>query len=345
MAVGNISFKGAVPVESVVPRDWAKQFFRENELKKEMLNHMPDSVKTLDKMKNFVGEVPNIIINALGTGLVAPFFIKYNFLSKTDDDTRTYSAWRQPVSAALAVVTQAGLVGQYNKALDNHTNKGDFVVSKYNKTAYQDVSYLEKVIKKENPSLSKEEVTKLAKARQYTQLEDMIENLYNKGTVEYTSGAKKVALNPEQVKSLLEQTTDDMLAKAKNNPTEKGLITEMKEAIKNNKDSSKIVQELHAISKKIPDCNFVYDVAQKHISNTGSNIKFMKQMSGLAVSLAILPLTCCMLNYLYPKFMKAFFPNLDKSKSKNAEKPQDTFEKAQPPENVSAMNKNQEVHK
>lgn len=321
-SVGSVSFKGSTSsiLDAVNPREWAQQVNKEKDLKSELLKQMPNSIKLLDKMKNFVGEVPNIIINAVGTGLVAPVFIKYNPLSKTDEDTRTYSAWRQPVSAALAVLTQAGLVIPFNSVINNMTNSGDFFVNKYNRTAYQDLKYIEKTIKKENPNLSKEEISKLAKDKQYKQLENIIEQLYNKDTIEYTTKRGVVKLSKDEIKELMEQTAQDMLVKAKDNPHEKAVIKEMQDAIRDNKS----VKDVHKIASNISNVKFAYDAAQKFISNTAANIKGMKQITGLAVSLAILPVTCCLLNYVYPKFMKAFFPNLS---DKKQEKPQDTFVK------------------
>ena len=52
-------------------------------MKEEVKAVMPASVKAMKKVSDNMGEVQNIIINALGTGLVAPIFIKWNPLSKT----------------------------------------------------------------------------------------------------------------------------------------------------------------------------------------------------------------------------------------------------------------------
>ena len=40
--------------------------------------HMPRFVQYLNGFKNRMGERQDIIINAVGTGVVAPLFIKYN---------------------------------------------------------------------------------------------------------------------------------------------------------------------------------------------------------------------------------------------------------------------------
>ena len=62
------------------------------EIKEVLMKLMPSIFRGMQKLKNSIGEFQNIVINSLGTGLVAPILIKYNFLSKTDEDTRTYTA-------------------------------------------------------------------------------------------------------------------------------------------------------------------------------------------------------------------------------------------------------------
>lgn len=89
-----------------------------------LLDLMPGKIKMMVKMHEGMGEVQNQIINAVGTGLVAPVFIKYNPLSKTDEDTRTYTAWRQPVSAILAVGTQAAIVVPFNSLIKKMADIG-----------------------------------------------------------------------------------------------------------------------------------------------------------------------------------------------------------------------------
>lgn len=322
--VGIVNSNMAVDVLKVTnPRKFAEQFLKEKELKAEMLKNMPKKVQFIDKMKSFQGEVPNILINALGTGLIAPVFIKYNFMSKTDEDTRTYTAWRQPVSAVLAVLTQAGLVIPFNKLVNNMTGKGKFEDLKFNESAFQSKDFHKAQIKKENPKLSKIEVEKLVEQRQLKQLEDMVEDLYNKDTIHVTSAKKgRIELGEEKIKELLEQTTGDMLKKAKNDEAAQKIILDMQQAIKDKKS----IKEIHAISTGLKDSNFVYDVAQKHVSNISNNIKGKKQFIGIIVSLAILPLTCSLLNFVYPKFMDAFFPKLSNKKQKP--KHDDTFVKS-----------------
>ena len=79
-----------------------------------LLEIMPKSARRMMKMHEGMGEIQNQLINAVGTGLIAPVFIKFNPLSDTDENTRTYTAWRQPVSAVLAVGTQCAIVKPFN---------------------------------------------------------------------------------------------------------------------------------------------------------------------------------------------------------------------------------------
>lgn len=78
-----------------------------------------------EKIKEWLNSEPGgIIVNSLGTGIVAPIFIAYNPLAKTDENTKKYTALRQPVSAVIAVGVQVGVVKQLNKFLDKLANTG-----------------------------------------------------------------------------------------------------------------------------------------------------------------------------------------------------------------------------
>lgn len=427
---------------------------------KQLLELMPQSIKTISKMSKYTGEVPNIIINALGTGLIAPIFIKYNFLSKTDEDTRTYSAMRQPISAILAVLTQAAMVIPFNNVINNMCNKGRLFDAPYNKTAFPDVDFIKKELKRGNKNLSDKEAEALANKQHMANLKKMVQGAYENNTIEYTVNGKKQQLSPEEVKKTLQETAEDMLKNVnkilkcheeekpgkqiqraefirKNNADVKKALSEIEQEIASGKDykalskwfqtkikslqkekadselidiiteisqrpdvatiSAKVknvaekctefgscksiddvgakvlakiakenaalqeekaailemikeikdsksvpnIAKIAEIAKRVPDCHFVYDVVQKHISNVKANIKGLKQITGLGVSLAILPLTCGLLNYLYPRIMKVLFPSLSAKKSEH--KPSDTFEKTDgkppeiPPEALQAM--------
>ena len=444
MSVNSVSFKGYGQKGVSLAKSYgeASKYIIEKEMQKEVQALMPRPIQVLNKMKSFVGEVPNIIINALGTGLVAPVFIKYNFLSKADDETRTYSALRQPISAVLAVITQAGLLIPVNNAMDKMSNAGDFSNSKYNKSGFQEISYIENLVKKNNPALSKKQISEEAKAIQLSQLKPLMDNVQKNNTIQYLVKGKEVSIPESEFSTLLKEAVDDMhkhvsgnlkryetekipnqvqrgeyfrtenskvkatletilkkvktttkneellawmkseLKTLKSNKADSELITIVTEigqrpdaaTIKNKtqdvlnkcasfaecKSKEEVVQKIssnlkpaivkmkhdkyvikkmqNAIAKSIKqeataeqklavsaaklaekaktisNDNFIYDVVQKHIKNVNANVKGLKQMVGLGVSLAILPLTCSLLNNIYPKFMDMVFPELAKTK-------------------------------
>lgn len=404
----------------------------EKTTQKELDKLMPRMIKIISKFSRLEGEVPNIIINALGTGLVAPIFIKYNFLSKTDEDTRTYSAWRQPVSAVLAVITQAGMILPFNNLITRMNNKGDFKDPKYNTTAFPDPKYIEEQLKKEGCKLTGKELEDLAKQRYNENIDKLVSNAIKHNSIEYTTSAgQKVKMSAEELKDLLSSVAnkmktdvdgtlkryetekpehqiqrgeylrknhkdvrtilDDIEKQIKDGKShsdiKKGLKAKLKE-LKSNKaddelkaivnqlykqldnptlaeevkdlkvkcdsfgkcssieqvkrivnsrlasrtaalkhqqeaitnllkgiDKKKTIGQLHeGLKKSIKDNQFVYDVIQKHISNTKANIKAYNQIIGIVVSVAMLPLTCTLLNYLYPRFMDTFFPSLSNKK-------------------------------
>ena len=68
----------------------------------------------INKFKSWQGELGGIMITAIGTGLIAPLSIAFNPFVKSKpnateeekkelDNTKKYTAMRQPISAALAI--------------------------------------------------------------------------------------------------------------------------------------------------------------------------------------------------------------------------------------------------
>lgn len=103
------------------------------ELRNEMVSHLSPSLKLVSKFSKFAGDTPNIIVNAIGTGIVAPFFIKHNFLSKTDEDTRNYSALRQPILAVISTVFMVSVVLPIDKVINKMSELSKFANNKFNK--------------------------------------------------------------------------------------------------------------------------------------------------------------------------------------------------------------------
>lgn len=149
-------------------------------LKDILLGIMPKSAKRMVKMHEGMGEIQNQLINAVGTGLIAPVFIKFNPMSDTDEDTRTYTAWRQPVSAVLAVGTQCAIVKPFNDLIRWMSDIGYFG-QKYNATLFPSDNYAKKVVKEKfaGKTLSKDELAKEVKNFQKEKanaLKEMISN-------------------------------------------------------------------------------------------------------------------------------------------------------------------------
>lgn len=191
-------------------------------LAEEVKNLMPPAVKAMKKVCDNMGEVQNIIINALGTGLVAPIFIKWNPLSKTDEDTRTYSAWRQPVSAVLAVVTQVGVTIPFNRMIDRRANTG-FYDEQYNKTLFQDSKFIEKQIKHQHPFATKDQIKLMTDAKVSEQKANLRRMIKENKIVMSTHTGKPHTYSDTEFVKLLNFVLDKKLA------YENGELTKCKE--------------------------------------------------------------------------------------------------------------------
>lgn len=178
---------------------------------KEVSALMPSSVKAMKKVSDNMGEVQNIIINALGTGLVAPIFIKWNPLSKTDEDTRTYSAWRQPVSAVLAVVTQVGITIPFNRMIERRGNNG-FYDEDFNKTLFQDKKYIAKQIKQQYPHATAKQLEALTKAKMNEQKANLRRMIKENKIIMSTYEGKPHKYSDEKFINLLNEVVDKKLA-------------------------------------------------------------------------------------------------------------------------------------
>ena len=171
---------------------------------------MGNGFKFMDFIKKQEGEVFNTIFNSVGTGLVAPIFIKWNPLSKTDKDTRTYSAWRQPLSAVLAIGTQAAAVVPFNTLISKWSNEGS-LPQHLNTTLFQDAKYLTKQIKKLHPDWDKEAVKKAVDQAQKDQSAKLVEMIKN-GKIEIpTKDGKPIIITEDD--PIFKKATQDTLDK------------------------------------------------------------------------------------------------------------------------------------
>ncbi len=223
-------------------------------------------LKGLNKLKNNIGEFQDICINAFGTGLLAPVFIKYNPLSKTDEDTRTYSAWRQPISAVLAIATQGLFTIPIVKKINSMANEGAMNIE-CNKTPFKDKDYVLKSMKKLYPGLSKQQL--LDKTKEYIdkQNKNLLNILRKDNTVYYNiKGETSLKqIDSAKYKELLNQTVDDLI-KAENDQLEVCQNVKLKKRIersefyRNNYDLSKNL--LNEMDAKINSTDNVKDISE-----------------------------------------------------------------------------------
>lgn len=118
-------------------------------------SNMPRFIRYLNGFRYRMGEKQDIVINAVGTGCVAPIFIKYNKQSEADKNTKTYSALRQVAMAIISVVTQIGIMIPFDRYLNKLIKQSklgdDYIID-------------EKILKDKNKNLNPDELKKQLKA-------------------------------------------------------------------------------------------------------------------------------------------------------------------------------------
>lgn len=70
------------------------------------------------------GEIQTQLVTAIFTSTLAPAFIAFNPLSHADKKTKEYTAWRQPISAVIAVTGGLAMTLGINSYLDRIHNEG-----------------------------------------------------------------------------------------------------------------------------------------------------------------------------------------------------------------------------
>lgn len=248
-------------------------------IEKEINALNPSILRGINKLKNNIGEFQDICINALGTGLLAPIFIKYNPLSKTDEDTRTYSAWRQPLSALLAIATQGLFTIPIVSKINSMANEGALNLD-CNKTPFKDKDYAMHLMKKLHPGLSKKQREALADEYIAKQDENLINTLKKENTVYYTVKGKTepVKISQEKYKETLNKTVDSMLEDEEKrlkvcNEVKLTKRVERSEFYRNNYDTSKnLLKELEA---KINSTDDIKEI-NKFLKNKQKELKHSK---------------------------------------------------------------------
>lgn len=248
-------------------------------IEKEINALNPSILRGINKLKNNIGEFQDICINALGTGLLAPVFIKYNPLSKTDKDTRTYSAWRQPISAALAIATQGLFTIPIVSKINSMANEGAMNLD-CNKTPFKDKDYAMHLMKKLHPGLSKKQREVLADEYLAKQDENLINTLKKENTVYYTVKGKTepVKISQEKYIEALNKTVDSMLEDEEKRLKECNEVkltkrVERSEFYRNNYDTSKNL--LNEMESKINSTDDIKEI-NKFLKNKQKELQHSK---------------------------------------------------------------------
>lgn len=164
------SFKGANPLEL----NKVQQNIVQDVLIKDYLG----SVKMLGLGRAFnylsktAGEIQNIAIQNIGTAFVAPIFIVNNPLSKEDDKSKKYSAWRQPLSALIAVPLSIGSNYAVGLWFDEAAKKGTF--KRFDMRAMWPENYLKRRYNKISNALKKSDVTQAKFDRRSKEVIDLL---------------------------------------------------------------------------------------------------------------------------------------------------------------------------
>lgn len=82
-----------------------------------------------NKLSKFNGEKASIIANAAGKAIISPIVIAYNPFSKESEETKTLTAWKQPIAAVVNYTTQFVInlqVGKYINMLAENGKLGEF---------------------------------------------------------------------------------------------------------------------------------------------------------------------------------------------------------------------------
>lgn len=269
----------------------------------------------------FQGDIANVIITAIGTGFFAPVMIAKNPLSNQDKDTKTYAAWRQPISAVIAVVTQVGITkqvgniikglakeGKLGKELD--TRDSDKYTAQANKHI-ETAEFLNSLT--ENPERAEflDEMTKDPLRKGLYPEKTHSEKKINAFLGNVISELKKKSGNKSDLSHIVSGIRKE---EGKSIPQK---IAELTEIMNDPKKAKKF------ITKKAEQYNKLAEGLTKKASSITGGVNKYKDLVGIGVALITLPITCELLNRVYPVFMRKYFPELSSKKAENQHKNND----------------------
>ena len=304
---------------------------------KEIAKHSKPFANLLSKLKD--GEVMNILTTAFGTAVVAPIFIAFNPLSKKDKETKMYSALRQPISAVIAVAAQLGVANSFNHWAEKLASTG--VIDNMDLKYKPQESYLKKLIKHQNPTLSNKEVMAKVKEMQLAAEKEGVA-AYTK-ILEGTKTEDILTADLISVKDITNKKTQLLkaheadLKAGKTNISIKDFKKSLKEIVEvNGKKMTKLEQlTLEGIKDGVETAakkaggnldealrnETIAQYAKQMTAKAGDLLGSFKKYGGIVLTLATLPITCGILNWAYPRIVEKFFPNLAKSKCKDKTPP------------------------
>ena len=206
-------------------------------INKEIMEQLPNktAIKVMEKFKWLKGELGGILITALGTGAVAPIFIAYNPFVKAPKDatkeqkedvenTKKYTAMRQPVSAVLAVLIQTSILKPIDKGLEILFNNPKYAKNLWislDQSTLSKQSYVEKQVKKEmkkeglkfeNKEAFKQELDKRVNEKLQMQIGQTAENLRQTGKIQI---GERIVEN-KTTAEIVNDTIDSYIEDAKN---------------------------------------------------------------------------------------------------------------------------------
>lgn len=119
----NSSFSGAIAVDSKAYEEFGKIAIRKTgDVLNKPLGWWGNNV--LQKMNDTQGELQNQLLTNIFTATLAPAVIAWNPISKDEQNTKYYMAWRQPISALIAMGINFPLTMWANSYLDKLASSG-----------------------------------------------------------------------------------------------------------------------------------------------------------------------------------------------------------------------------
>ena len=147
------------------------------------------------------------------------------------------------------------------------------------------------------------------------------QSLYERLIFKFYDLVKKSNITEDNLEEILKVYQNGFYSDKKRFAIEsKKILEKLNGAIKDKVDN--VIETLTNIRKKLKLKNnqeIAEEVVTQIRENVEKNFKGFKQVTNILVGVFItLPLTCTALNWVYPRFMEVFFPNLANSKKSDA---------------------------